>query len=40
METRFNRDVRNQDKKQTVSTDEFKVFSNGAKGLGKSYLIF
>lgn len=38
METRFNKDERNQDKKRTVGPDEFKVFSDGAVGVGKSYL--
>jgi hypothetical protein len=38
METRFCKDERNQDNKRTVGPDEFKVFSDGAKGLGQSSL--
>jgi hypothetical protein len=38
LETRFNKDGRNQDNKRIVGPDEFQVFSDGAKGLGKSSL--
>ena len=36
METRFNKDERNQDKRRTVGPDEFQIFTDGAVGLGKS----
>jgi hypothetical protein len=38
METRFNKAERNQDNCREVSGDEFKVFSDGAKGFRKSNL--
>lgn len=38
METRFTKAERNQDKSVPVGPDELKVFSHGAKGLGKSVL--
>jgi hypothetical protein len=38
METRFNKAERNQYNHREVSGDEFKVFSDGVKGFGKSYL--
>jgi hypothetical protein len=38
METRINKAERNQDNHREVSGDEFKFFSDGAKGFGKSYL--
>jgi hypothetical protein len=38
VETRFNKDERNQDKQQIVNPDEFRAFSDGAIGLGRSIL--
>jgi hypothetical protein len=40
METILNKAERNQDNQREVSAHEFKVFSGGAKGFGKSSLKF
>ena len=38
IETRFNKDDRNQDKHRSVGPHELEIFSDGSKGLGKSEL--